>query len=149
MDTYKGAYINKGQKECITEFIHIHKISTRLTLSPALLNLQMDPMIIYFRNNYAHLLIFSDNRENLNELPDVLIEFLTFERINFNPEKSKLILNFYISLLSELVLPDKKKEIIPVEVFNAKDVVIFRDILLRKKSLIKKWRVKKNSYENE
>jgi hypothetical protein len=55
MDTYKGAYINKDQKERTTEFIHIHKFSTRLTLSPTLLNLQMDPMIIYFRNNYAHL----------------------------------------------------------------------------------------------
>jgi hypothetical protein len=98
----------------------------------------MDPMIIYFRNNYAHVLIFSDNRENLNEFLDVLIEFFTFERINFNPEISKLILNLYISLLSELVLPNKKKEIISMKVFDVKDVVIFRDVLLRYRSLIKK-----------
>jgi hypothetical protein len=110
MDTYKGAYIIKDQKECITEFIQILKFSTRLTLNLALLNLQMDPMIIYFRNNYAHLLIFSDNRENLNEILDVLIEFFSFERINFNSEKSKLIFNLYISLLSELFLPNKKKK---------------------------------------
>jgi hypothetical protein len=84
------------------------------------------------------LLIFTESKENLNELASVLITFMEFTKISFNPSKCKLIINNPTGeIIPELTLPNEFGEEKVVEVCDAKQTVKYLRVPLGTKRLSK------------
>jgi hypothetical protein len=84
------------------------------------------------------LLIFSDNRQNLNILIDAVCDFMSFARISFNPEKCRIIVyNPSKELLSPVFLPNEERLLKEVQVCNVDDTVKYLGVPLGMRKLVK------------
>jgi hypothetical protein len=154
MSTYKDAYINIQSKEGETEDIHIGKgVKQGCSLSPTLFNLGIDTLLRYLNREFKEygydmnidgrrsmkvvqayaddLLIFSDNRKNLNVFTETVCDFMKFARINFNPEKCRVIVyNPAKELLSPFFLLDEAGILKEVPVCNVDDTIKYLGVPL-------------------
>jgi hypothetical protein len=84
------------------------------------------------------LLIFTDNRENLNTLTEAVSYFMSFARIKFSPYKCRLIVyNPAKEMDIPLFLPDNNNEKKTVKICNVDDTVKYLGVPLGIKKLAK------------
>jgi hypothetical protein len=130
MSTNDGAYIEIDANGTKMGKIRIGKgVKQGCPLSPTLFNLGIDPLLRYIKKEFGHLgyhygkenekirviqayaddlLVFSENKEDLNQIVSALTTYMSFAGICFNPDKCKLIVNNASNdFVAELTLPNE------------------------------------------
>jgi hypothetical protein len=161
MESYKDATITFDVKNIKSNPVTIGKgVKQGCPLSPSLFNIAIDPLIRYINskckdygyryqsngNNarkviqaYADdILIFSDSKRRLNDICDVVVSFMNYARILFNPDKCVLYVNnLDKEPIPDLTLPDENNNQKKVKICEFNDTFKYLGVPLGSKRLPK------------
>jgi hypothetical protein len=160
MSAYAGATIRVKGKEGYTRQVEIKKgVKQGCPLSPTLFNLAMDPLLRDIRKNHQFrgyrydaeitrtiqayaddLTVFSEDEDNFRQLNKVVIEYMRYARLSFNPNKCVIMINDPDKRNREdfvLMLPDEAGKECKIKVCRPDETVKYLGVPLSTKRFAK------------